>query len=54
MSGYNCFVKVQIKKTGKPLKKVVKAKTWGTLEPRQKSVWKDLALDGCSPRLWEE
>jgi len=53
MSGYNCFVKVQIKKTGKPLTEVVKAKTWSTLEPKQKATWKNLAKEGCPPRLWQ-
>lgn len=53
MSGYNCFTKVQIKKTGRPLKEVVKAKTWSTLEPKQKETWKSLALEGCPPRLWQ-
>lgn len=53
MSGYNCFVKVQIKKTGRPLKEVVKARTWSTLEPKQKETWKSLALEGCPARLWE-
>lgn len=53
LSGYNCFIKVAIKKSGKPLKEVVQAKGWSTLEDKQKSVWKDLALDGCSPKLYE-
>jgi len=54
MSGYNCFVKVQIKKTGRPLKEVVKARTWSTLEPEQKTTWDHLAKkEGCPARLWE-
>ena len=54
LSGYNCFIKVAIKKTGKPLKEVVKAKTWSTLEARQKLHWTNLANEGCNnPRLWE-
>ncbi len=54
LSGYNCFIKVAIKKSGKPLKEVVKAKTWSTLEAKQKSHWVNLANEGCNnPRLWE-
>ena len=53
MSGYNCFVKVSVKK-GQPFKQVVKSKAWSTLEDKQKETWKNLANEGCPPRLWEE
>lgn len=53
MSGYNCFIRVSVKK-GQPFKKVVKSRVWSTLEPKQKETWKNLALEGCPPRLWEK
>lgn len=51
MSGYNCFIRVSVKK-GEPFKKVVKAKTWSTFSDKQKSTWNHLAKEGCPPRLW--
>lgn len=53
MSGYNCFVKVMVKK-GQPFKEVVKSKAWRTLSDKNKATWKDLADEGCPPRLWEK
>ena len=52
MSGYNCFVRVMVKK-GQPFKEVVKFKAWNTLSDKQKASWKSLANVGCPPRLWE-
>lgn len=54
MTGYNCSIKVQMKKTGKPLIAVVKARAWSTFSDKQKSTWNHLALEGCPPRLWEK
>lgn len=53
MSGYNCFVKVMVKK-GQPFKDVVKSKAWSTLSDKNKASWKNLADEGCPPRLWEK
>ena len=52
MTNYNCFVKVMVKK-GQSFKEVVKSKAWSTLSDKQKATWKDLANEGCPPRLWE-
>ena len=53
MSGYNCFVKVSVKK-GQPFKEVIKSRAWSQLEPKAKETWNRLAKnEGCSPRLWE-
>lgn len=53
MSGYNCFVRVSVKK-GQPFKKVVKSGAWKQLEDKSKEHWKSLAKEGCPQRLWEE
>lgn len=53
MSGYNCFVRVSVKK-GQPFKKVVKSGAWKQLEQKSKEHWKSLAKEGCPQRLWEE
>ncbi|MEE9378847.1 MAG: hypothetical protein V3V33_12520 [Candidatus Lokiarchaeia archaeon] len=47
MSGYNCFVKNQIRKTGEPFIKVVKARTWSTFSDKQKNTWNNSAKEGC-------
>lgn len=57
MSGYNCFTKTLYaaeKKTAKKEKRapmaysqLLKMKTWGTLEDKQKVHWKGLADMGC-------
>lgn len=52
MTNYNCFVKVMVKK-GQSFKEVVKSKAWSQLSDKQKATWKDLAKEGCPPRLWE-
>ena len=64
MSNYNCFSKVQYKKekqiakqeNRKPIsfKEMIKAKAWSTLSDKQKNVWRDLAKEGCPPRLYGE
>lgn len=51
MTGYNCFVRVSVKK-GQPFKKVIKSGAWSQLEPKSKEHWKHLAKEGCPPRLW--
>lgn len=53
MTGYNCFVRVAVKK-GQDFKKVVKSRAWSQLEPKSKESWKHLALEGCPQRLWEK
>lgn len=53
MSGYNCFVKVSVKK-GQPFMSVIKAKGWSTLSDKQKNTWKHHASEDCPPRLWQE
>lgn len=53
LTNYNCFVKVMVKK-GQSFKEVVKSKAWSTLSDKQKATWKDLAKEGCPPRLWQK
>lgn len=54
MSGYNCFVRVAVKK-GEDFKKVVKSGAWKQLEQKSKEHFKNLAKQGCdNPRLWEK
>lgn len=53
MSGYNCHIKVQMKKTGKSLAEVSKAKTWRQFEPKVKEMWGRHAKNGCPSYLWE-
>ena len=50
MSGYNCFVRVMSKKGNK---NVIKSRSWSQLEDKSKAHWKNLAKEGCSPKLWE-
>ena len=57
MSGYNCFTKnlyaaekKSAEKKGikpKSYGELLKMKTWGTLQDRTKSIWNDLAKQGC-------
>jgi hypothetical protein len=53
MSGYNCFVRVSVKK-GQPFKEVIKSRAWSQLEPKSKEAWSHLAEEGCPPRLWKD
>ena len=52
MSGYNCFIRVAVKK-GQKFKDVVKSKAWRTLSDQIKASWSNLAKEGCPQRLWE-
>ena len=57
MSGYNCFTKnlyAAEKKSAEAenrdhisFRELIKMKTWGTIPPKQKNIWKDLAKQGC-------
>ena len=53
MSGYNCFVRVSVKK-GQPFMSVIKSRAWSQLEQKSKAQWNHLAEEGCPPRLWEQ
>ena len=52
MTGYNCYIRVSVKK-GQKFKEVVKSKSWSQLPEKSKETWKSLAKEGCPPRLWE-
>ena len=64
MSGYNCYNKVQYKAEKKiakqenrkpiPYIKMVKTKGWSQEDQKAKDIWKNLASEGCPPRLWGE
>jgi hypothetical protein len=34
-------------------KNVIKSRSWSQLEDKSKAHWKNLAKEGCSPKLWE-
>ncbi len=53
MNGYNCFVRVSVKK-GEAFMSVVKSGAWKQLSDKQKSTWKHLADEGCPPKLWNK
>lgn len=52
MSGYNCFVRVSVKK-GQPFKTVIKSGAWKQLDDKAQNTFNHLAEEGCPPRLWQ-
>jgi hypothetical protein len=53
MSGYNCFVKTEVKK-GRVFSEVVQSRDWAGLNDKARQNWNLLAEKGCPDYLWDK
>lgn len=53
LSGYNCYVKTEVKK-GRPFSEVIESRDWAGLDSRARDNWNLLAEKGCPDYLWQK
>jgi len=53
LSGYNCYVKTEVKK-GRPFSEVVESRDWAGLNDKARANWNLLAKRDCPGYLWEK